>query len=318
MDGVLNVLKPPGMTSFDVVAYIRNLLHIKKVGHTGTLDPQAAGVLPVCVGNAAKASGILTNTDKRYRVEIVFGFTTDTMDMEGKVTSVTDSFPDEESLRLAAEGFIGEYEQLPPMYSAVKVNGVRLYKLAREGKTAERKARTVHVHSMILRHFNGKDRAVFDVLCSKGTYIRTLCHDIGEKLGCGACMSFLLRTSSGGLEISGSETLEEIKAQACEGKLKLIPADQLMKGYRAVQLSSEEGAHRYMNGQIIEITAPTGAILYEFAAKKESEDENHYNNELRDGEIVRTYNRIGEFLGIGTVSIAGGKFLLKSDRLFKT
>ena len=212
MDGVININKSAGMTSFDVIAILRKTLNMKKIGHTGTLDPDATGVLPVCVGKGTKLVELLTANDKQYVAEVKLGIITDTQDTSGNILEEKKVNVSEEELISAINEFTGEINQIPPMYSAIKVNGERLYKLAREGITIERESRKVTVSNIKLNYFN-KEENIFSMTvdCSKGTYIRTLSHDIGEKLGCGAAMSSLKRTKSGRFDIENSYTIEEIK-----------------------------------------------------------------------------------------------------------
>ena len=193
-DGVLILDKPEGMTSHDCVARIRRLYNTKKVGHTGTLDPMATGVLPILIGRAAKASEYLTAEEKGYEAIMRLGIVTDTEDTTGQILSRAEVLPTEEEVYLAAASFLGEYDQVPPMYSALKVNGQKLCDLARNGITVERKARTVCIRELTCTRIPGsKTDYRLSVLCSKGTYIRTLCADIGTKLGCGAAMAALRR-----------------------------------------------------------------------------------------------------------------------------
>ena len=192
MDGVLNIRKEKGFTSFDVVAKLRGILHMKKIGHTGTLDPEAEGVLPVVLGKATKLVDLLTDKQKTYEALMHLGLETDTQDMTGTVLCEKTVEVSEEEVEAVIRGFVGEYKQIPPMYSALKVDGKKLYELAREGKTVERKARTVHFYEIDIKEIN-LPYVRFSVTCSKGTYIRTLCHDIGQKLGCGGCMEELIR-----------------------------------------------------------------------------------------------------------------------------
>ena len=186
--GIINVYKEKGFTSHDVVAKLRGIVGQKKIGHTGTLDPDATGVLPVCLGKATKLCDLLTDKNKTYEAVLLLGKTTDTQDITGEVLEEksTEALT-EEKVREAIEGFIGDYEQIPPMYSALKVNGKKLYELAREGKVIERKARLVKILDIQILEID-LPKVRMEVSCSKGTYIRTLCHDIGEKLGCGGCM----------------------------------------------------------------------------------------------------------------------------------
>ena len=196
-NGILIVDKPSGWTSFDVVKKIRNMLGGVKVGHTGTLDPNATGVMVILIGRATKLAGCFENDDKRYRAEITFGSSTDTYDSDGKITEVGDPEKVDVKLLEAVIGdMVGESEQVPPMYSAVKVNGQRLYTLARKGKTVERKPRTIHIRT-IEPDLSSFPKIVVDIICSKGTYIRTIAHQLGEKTGCPSHLSALRRTESG-------------------------------------------------------------------------------------------------------------------------
>ena len=194
--GIINVYKEKGYTSHDVVARLRKILGQKKIGHTGTLDPDAEGVLPVCLGKATKVCDLLADQDKTYQAILLLGQSTDTQDVSGEVLKNAEVTSSIKEVYEAVQAFQGEYAQVPPMYSALKVNGKKLYELAREGKTVERKARQVHIHEIKI-HEIVLPRVSMTVSCSKGTYIRTLCHDIGEKLGCGGCMEQLLRTQVG-------------------------------------------------------------------------------------------------------------------------
>ena len=199
------------MTSHDVVAIVRRKTGIKKVGHTGTLDPNAAGVLPICIGQATKISQYLLESKKQYRAELTLGITTDTQDAYGIVIDKRKVNATKKEIEATISSFIGEYNQTPPMYSALKVKGKKLYELARQGIEIKRESRKVEIDSIKIIKI-GEHTALFDVTCSKGTYIRTLCHDIGEKIGCGGIMSFLLRTSTSGFHISSAITLEELEA----------------------------------------------------------------------------------------------------------
>ena len=215
-NGVIIVNKEAGFTSHDVVAKLRGILKQKKIGHTGTLDPDATGVLPVCLGCATKLCDMLTDKDKTYEAVMLLGQATDTQDTSGKIISETNVSElraigelDDDKIINAVESFIGDYNQIPPMYSALKVNGKKLYELAREGIEIEREARPVKIISIenIRIEF---PRVYMTVTCSKGTYIRTLCNDIGEKLGCKACMASLKRTQVSMFDIKDSLTLDEI------------------------------------------------------------------------------------------------------------
>ncbi|HWI51430.1 MAG TPA: tRNA pseudouridine(55) synthase TruB [Symbiobacteriaceae bacterium] len=215
MDGILNLLKPPGMTSHDVVSVVRRVLGIKKVGHTGTLDPGVAGVLPICVGRATRLAEFIAGEDKAYRAEITFGVSTDTQDSFGTVLTEADAgHLSKGDIAYTITKFQGPIMQVPPMVSAVKVDGKRLYELAREGVEVERQARPVTIHRLQLLDFRPGPRPVafVDVVCSKGTYIRTLAHDMGQALGVGAHMSYLVRTRSGPFALEQAATLEELAA----------------------------------------------------------------------------------------------------------
>ena len=219
MDGVLVVRKEKGFTSHDVVAKLRGILHMKKIGHTGTLDPEAEGVLPVVLGKATRLVDMLTEKEKTYETVLRLGIETDTQDMTGQVLKELPVQISEEKLKETVESFLGEQQQIPPMYSALKVNGKKLYELAREGKTVERKARPVTFYKIQIMEMDFP-LIKLEVTCSKGTYIRTLCHDIGQKLGCGGCMEELLRTRSGQFTLEDSLTLDEIQKLMQQGKLE--------------------------------------------------------------------------------------------------
>lgn len=229
MNGIINVLKPAGMSSHNIVAFIRKQLNMKKVGHTGTLDPYAAGVLPICVGKATKVSEYLLNDRKAYRAELDLSFSTDTQDAYGKIIDRSTNCPSSTEIREIIKSFVGEIEQVPPMYSALKVNGKKLYDLAREGKTIERKARKITIYKIDIISIK-ENKVMMDVECSKGTYIRTLCFDIAEKLKCHGHMSFLLRTKTGKFDISTALTLEEIDALNCN-EIPFMKIEDLLDNY---------------------------------------------------------------------------------------
>lgn len=240
MEGILNVLKPPGMTSHDVVNRVRRLAGLKKVGHAGTLDPEASGVLVVLLGRATRLSQFLTAADKEYRAEAVFGVETETQDVFGQVLRYTDAShltPDE--VLGVLPGFRGQITQVPPSVSAVHYQGRRLYELARAGQRVEVAPRTVQVHALELLggEWGVKNpRAFFRVSCSKGTYIRTLLADVGKVLGVGACLGFLLRTRAGRFTVAEAHTLEELAALEAGGRLAeaVIPARELFRDLPAV------------------------------------------------------------------------------------
>lgn len=211
MNGIINVYKEKGYTSFDVVAKLRGILKTKKIGHTGTLDPDAEGVLPVCLGKATKVCDLLTDKDKEYEAVMLLGTVTDTQDVSGEVLEQKEVDVTEEEVRNAIMSFVGDYMQVPPMYSALKVNGKKLCDLARAGVTVERAARPVRILDITILSVE-LPRVRMRVACSKGTYIRTLCQDIGAKLGCGACMESLLRTRVAQFALEDALRLEEIEA----------------------------------------------------------------------------------------------------------
>ena len=239
--GIINVYKEKGFTSHDVVAKLRGIVGQKKIGHTGTLDPDATGVLPVCLGKATKLCDLLTDKNKTYEAVLLLGKTTDKQDITGEVLEEksTEALT-EEKVREAIEGFIGDYEQIPPMYSALKVNGKKLYELAREGKVIERKARPVKILDIQILEID-LPKVRMEVSCSKGTYIRTLCHDIGEKLGCGGCMESLIRTRVSTFRIEDAKTLDEIETLKQEGKLAelLVPIDAMFPFYPKITVKDD-------------------------------------------------------------------------------
>ena len=291
MDGIINVYKEKGFTSHDVVAKLRGILHIKKIGHTGTLDPDAVGVLPVCIGKGTKLCDMITDTDKTYEAVMLLGISTDTQDISGNVLSKKDVAVDEKTLIETVDSFVGEYKQIPPMYSAIKVNGRKLYQLAREGIEIERSPRDVYIRSIHINDMNlqdGEPSVTMTVSCSKGTYIRTLCHDIGEKLGCGACMKSLSRTRVGRFYIDDSFTINQIAALNLKGELSSIvaPVDSMFD-YPRVQINKEYDKLLY-NGNLLPLSA--GKALDVGLADK-----------------VRIYNESGEFIGIYSMDDSGYK-----------
>jgi tRNA pseudouridine55 synthase len=249
MDGILNILKPPGMTSHDVVAYIRKKYGIKKVGHSGTLDPNVAGVLVLCLGRATRIVEYLMEREKSYRGEMILGLESSSHDLFGNIREIQGNVSISiDKIKSCMQKFTGKIEQIPPMVSAVHYKGRRLYELASEGKVVERSARPVVIHSLEVRDiiptekFGGKKlRVIFDVDCSKGTYIRTLCHDIGRELGCGGVMSFLIRTASGGFTIDNSHSLEEFD-HCSKNNLRefLLPMDSGVLHFKPLTIDSCE------------------------------------------------------------------------------
>ena len=279
--GVLNVYKGKGYTSHDVVAKLRGITGQKKIGHTGTLDPDATGVLPVCLGKATKLCDMLTDKDKTYEAVLLLGVSTDTQDAGGEVLGTSDTAGlGEKEVREAIQSFVGGYDQVPPMYSALKVGGKRLYELAREGKVVERKARPVDIYQIRVLKMD-LPRVWMEVSCSKGTYIRTLCHDIGEKLGCGGCMEELFRTKVSSFLLSDSLTLADINKRMQEGTLGevLVPVKYPFGGYRKIVVK-EPWISLARNGNSLPIKAVTGG------------------EGIEDGEEVRLYNEAGQFIAI--------------------
>ena len=227
MNGIICVNKPADFTSFDVVAKLRGILQTRRIGHGGTLDPMATGVLPVFVGTATKACDIMPDNTKSYRAGFRLGETTDTQDVTGNVLSRSEKPVGEDELRAVIPQFIGDIMQLPPMYSAVQVNGQRLYDLARKGIEVEREARQINVSAIELISYDPAAReGVLDISCGKGTYIRTIINDIGEMLGCGGAMTSLVRTSSGGFTLADCFTFEQIQQARDENRLEelILPA----------------------------------------------------------------------------------------------
>lgn len=243
INGIINIHKTAGFTSHDVVAKMRGICGQKKIGHTGTLDPQATGVLPVCLGSATRVCDMLTDRDKEYVAELLLGVTTDTQDTTGQILEkrlVDEKTFSEERVYQAVMGFVGDYEQIPPMYSALKVNGKKLYELAREGREVERKARKVTIHEIEILEMH-LPVVKFRVECSKGTYIRTLCADIGEKLGCGGAMQSLIRTKAGGFLLQDAISLDELQRLKDAGKLEdaVLPVDNVFAEYPILHVKEE-------------------------------------------------------------------------------
>ncbi len=297
MNGIINIYKEKGYTSFDVVAILRRKLHIKKVGHTGTLDPEAEGVLPVCIGKATKAADYITDTKKIYRATMTLGVTTDTQDHTGIVLTKKDVTVSKEDIEAAITSFIGEYEQVPPMYSALKVNGKRLYELARQGKTVERKARKVTLYNIIIHQIDGV-HVDMSIECSKGTYIRTLCADIGEKLDCGAHMSKLLRTKSSMFEISSSLRLDEIDTYIHEDRL-----DEIIMPI-----------HQVFNYDKLTIDAKYDKLLYNGNKLGQACVKN--NDFIEIDKRYSVYDEQKKFIGIYNTVMTNDQVILKPIKVF--
>lgn len=234
-NGMINVYKEAGYTSHDVVARLRGILKQKKIGHTGTLDPAAEGVLPVCLGAATKLAELLESHTKTYQAVLLLGRETDTQDTTGQTLSQDEmgaAALSEEAVREAIASFVGEYQQIPPMYSALKVDGKKLCDLARAGKEVERQARPVTIYEIAIDRIE-LPRVWMRVTCSKGTYIRTLCHDIGKMLGCGGCMESLVRTCVGAFPVEESIRLDDVETLAKEGRAAecILDIEQMLAGY---------------------------------------------------------------------------------------
>ncbi|MDE7351975.1 MAG: tRNA pseudouridine(55) synthase TruB [Acetatifactor sp.] len=241
MNGIIIVNKEAGYTSHDVVAKLRGICGQRKVGHTGTLDPAAVGVLPVCLGTATRLCDLLADRDKEYVAELLLGVETDTQDTTGRVTAEHSVKIEEEEIRRICQGFVGEYEQIPPMYSALKVNGKKLYELAREGKEVERRARPVQIYSLEVLDCR-LPVVTLRVSCSKGTYIRTLCADIGARAGCGGTMQSLKRTRVGQFALEESLTLGQLQQMKDEGRIHqcIRPVDSVFMDCPALHVKREE------------------------------------------------------------------------------
>lgn len=280
-NGLINVYKEPGFTSFDVVAVLRGILKQKKIGHTGTLDPAAEGVLLVCLGSGTKLVDMLENRDKEYECKMLLGKSTDTEDTTGTVIKENKVEASEDEIRKAVASFKGDILQIPPMYSAIKKDGKKLYELAREGKEIEREARPVKIYDIEIQSIE-LPYVTMRVSCGKGTYIRSLCRDIGEKLGCGACMEHLKRTKVSTFPVEKSLTLKEIEAIAGEGKIDdfILPVEAVFEKCREIHVSKE--AKRFIdNGN---------PLVIDDLAKKDAIFEKD--------ETVKVYNSEGRFVAV--------------------
>lgn len=281
INGIINIYKEKGYTSHDVVAKMRGILKQKKIGHTGTLDPDATGVLPVCLGNGTKLCDMLQDQTKEYIATLRFGFETDTQDISGTVIESYDiSILNEDQVRIATDSFVGEYYQIPPMYSAKKVNGKKLYELARAGKEIEREASLIYMKEIEILEMNLPELK-FRVHCSKGSYIRTLCHDIGQKLQVGAVMTSLERTRVGQFQLNDSITLKELEELRDRNQVEaqILPTDIVFEEYTAVHVLPEF-QRLIENGNGLFLT---------FIKEKQ---------EFLDDEIVRVYDISDRFFGL--------------------
>lgn len=298
MNGIIVMDKPSGFTSFDIVAIMRGLCRTKKIGHTGTLDPMATGVLPLLLGSATRAASLLPDTGKEYEAGFRLGYSTDTQDSTGKTTAESSLHVTREDVENVLPRFRGEIFQLPPMYSAVSVGGKRLYQLARQGIEVEREKRRITIYRMELTSFDEPSQSgTLTVACSKGTYIRTLCADIGLALGTYGVMTALRRTQAAGFSLDDAVTLDKAKELAGAGELeqRLLPTQTLFTSYPALQVSQAQ-ARRFSNG---------GALNLSYTALKNMQPEN--------GGIYRVNSPENVFLGLGVI----GKEEICVLRLFK-
>lgn len=307
MDGVINIYKPAGISSFTCVSRVRRLTASERAGHAGTLDPQATGVLPVCLGKATRCADLFLDMPKRYRGEITFGIGTDTCDIWGKIEQILDPRDERltaisrETLSEAVKTFLGDIVQIPPDYAAVKIGGVPAYKLARQGKKVEMRSRTVTIYEIgILDYWKGDEgypKACIDVKCSRGTYIRSLFRDIGELLGVHACMSALERTAYGFMECSESVTLERLET---EQTVPVYSIDFLLRDDPYIKLSEKE-ERLYRNGRRLWIEAPERRIRGAFS----------------DGARVRLYTPAGRLLATASILLQSSSAAeLKPDKFF--
>ncbi|OFI07732.1 tRNA pseudouridine synthase B [Clostridium acetireducens DSM 10703] len=285
MDGVINVYKLVGMTSFDVVRKVRNISNTKKVGHTGTLDPEASGVLPICIGKATKIVDYIMNEDKIYKAKLKLGIVTDTYDKEGNIIENNEVNVSEEEINFVINDFIGNIKQIPPMYSAIKVKGKRLYDLARKGIEIERKPRDITIHYIKILNIN-IPYVDIEVFCSKGTYIRSLCYDIGKKLNCGASMWALERIKTGGFQVHNSIEIDKLDKTNILNYL--IPIDEALYKYDKIYLDI-----KYKNLVL------NGVVLKDYNVLKN----------LHKDKIYRVYLQDNSFIGLGKYSEYGFKII---------
>ena len=295
-NGLLNVYKEPGYTSNDVVAKLRGILHQRKIGHTGTLDPDAVGVLVVCLGNGTRLCDMLTEHTKEYIAVCRLGVTTDTQDMSGTVLQEQQVNVTTEQLHAAVMAFVGDYDQIPPMYSAIKIGGRKLYDLAREGKEIERQPRRIHIDAIAVLDtslLQSEHIFTMEVKCSKGTYIRTLCHDIGQRLGCGAAMQHLTRTAVGSFHLEDAITLGQIEQLRDAGMLqdRIQSSEQLFRDLDAVRIDDAwrvqiENGNSFKPEQILS------------ESPEQEQDITDPDKMYEDGERVRVYGQDGTFFGI--------------------
>ncbi len=295
-NGLINIYKEPGFTSNDVVAKLRGILKQKKIGHTGTLDPDAVGVLVVCLGTGTKLVEMLTDHDKEYIAVVKLGVTTDTQDMSGQVLETAEVNVTREQLREAARAFVGDYDQIPPMYSAIKQNGKKLYELAREGIEVERKPRKVNIGAITIlddSHLESDHFFTMEVKCSKGTYIRTLCHDIGLSIGCGAAMQHLTRTRVGAFSLDSAITLSQVKELRDNGGLSdhIKSPEYIFRDLDAIHV--KDSARKILeNGNSFRVDN----VISE---DPEGVNDTEYDEEMfEEGNMFRVYSEDDVFFGI--------------------
>lgn len=297
INGIINIYKKKGYTSHDVVAKARGILRERKIGHTGTLDPDAEGVLPLCIGAATKAVPYLSDADKCYEAEVILGVTTTTEDATGEPLEYHEVNVTKESIERVIKSFVGDYVQTPPMYSAIKVNGVRLYELARQGIIVDRPSRTVTIYACDIIEWIDEKRFRIRVHCSKGTYIRTLCTDIGKALGCGAHMGYLLRTQVGAFSLDDSITLEALENYKEDLAPHIKTLEALFKGYKKVTVN-QLGKKLLANGNALTMKHITEQIEYS------------------PQELIRVYNEKNYFVALYKWNDT--KNILEVERMFQT
>ncbi len=311
-NGLINIYKEQGFTSNDVVAKLRGILHQKKIGHTGTLDPDATGVLVVCLGTGTKLVEMLTDHDKEYIAVCKLGVTTDTQDMSGTVLTESEVHVARQELHEAVQAFVGDYDQIPPMYSAIKQNGKKLYELAREGIEVERKPRKIHIGAITILDDSNleKDSSfVMEIKCSKGTYIRTLCNDIGERLGCGAAMQNLMRTRVGAFALDSAVKLSQVEEMRDNGTLESIikSPEYIFRDLDAIHVSDNcrvilENGNSFRKDNLVS-EDPEGVNDKDFAKEMFS-----------DGDMFRVYSEDDTFFGIYKYDARTKQF--KVDKFF--
>ena len=293
MDGIIVIRKEKGYTSHDVVAKLRGILSMKKIGHTGTLDPEAEGVLPVALGKGTRLVDMLTDKEKTYEAVLRLGVVTDTQDMTGTVLEEHPVDVAEEQIRETVKGFLGEQMQVPPMYSAIKVGGKKLYELARQGKEIERKPRRIHIDSISIldtSHLVDRHEFTMEVRCSKGTYIRTLCNDIGLRLGCGGAMAHLTRTAVGSFHLDTAITLGQLEKLRDEDKVNdvVVPVEDFFKDLDSVHVKSS-------CRKLIENGNPFTVMDICDAEPDKAQDSQKKDAMYEDGTRVRVYDQDGLF-----------------------